>query len=424
MTTETKSTKPAKVAKIGKRRKSKVPALQIAPPAPSVPQSTATVPAASTKKVSVPKPVHPQLKYEDLLNFGMPEELALPLFKSVTTQRGGTSVGEANFAAWLLSHCIRMAELRMVDASGNMHFVVLTPQGNEPTTLFVAHTDTVHGGGTTNKVGFDGERIHGVDEPLGADDGAGIAILCYLMHCKVPGRYIFTRQEESGGIGSSFIADNYEGVLRKYSRAIAFDRRGDSEVITVQGGTRCASEAFGEALSDALNERGLLYMPSDKGVYTDTKEFRHEIPECVNVACGYEREHGSYENLDLAHFTMLAGAAATIDWEMLPTARDPKSKSDAFDYSNLFGRSDHSWDSRHSVLSSFEEAVIDWHWGRKYALHSMLLEHFATEHSVDTETAKSFLRFDKLNAKLLDDLDYTKSDNTLIAKLLGVIAVI
>jgi hypothetical protein len=141
-------------------------------------------------------------------------------------------------------------------------------------------------------------------------------------------------------------------------------------------------------LSDALNERGLLYMPSDKGVYTDTKEFRHEIPECVNVACGYEREHGSYENLDLAHFTMLAGAAATIDWEMLPTARDPKSKSDAFDYSNLFGRSDHSWDSRHNVLSSFEEAVIDWHWGRKYALHSMLLEQFATEHSVDTETAK------------------------------------
>jgi hypothetical protein len=54
----------------------------------------------------------------------------------------------------------------------------------------------------------------------------------------------------------------------------------------------------------------------------------------------------------------------------------------------------------------------------------MLLEHFATEHAVDTETAKSFLKFDKINAKLLDDLDYTKSDSRLIVEVLDAIVVI
>ena len=171
--------------------------------AKTVAAQPAASPAPAPKKIV--RPVLPELKYEDLTSYGMPEELATPLYQAVTTMRGGESVAEANFVAWLLTYCTQFASLRMVDAAGNVHFTIPTPQGKDSKTLFVAHTDTVHYTGGKNKVGFDGAMLHGVDEPLGADDGAGIAILCFMMSKGVPGRYIFTRQEESGGVGAKFI---------------------------------------------------------------------------------------------------------------------------------------------------------------------------------------------------------------------------
>ena len=132
-------------------------------------------PAASSAPApeKIARPALPELKYEDLTSYGMPEELATPLYQAVTTMRGGESVAEANFVAWLLTYCTQFAKLRMVDAAGNVHFTIPTPQGKDAKTLFVAHTDTVHYTGGKNKVGFDGAMLHGVDEPLGADDGAG-----------------------------------------------------------------------------------------------------------------------------------------------------------------------------------------------------------------------------------------------------------
>lgn len=347
----------------------------------------------------------------------MDPNLREPLARVLSVKRMSGTKEEARFRAWLVRRYSKY--LQMVDEAGNLWFSVGVSR-----TLFAAHCDTVHHTTGNNNFYVENDIVYSLEECLGADDGAGVAILCYMMSSGIPGTYLFTTGEEIGGVGATYISDNFPDLLSEFDRSICFDRAGTEEIITVQAGTRCASSEFAEALSVAFQDQGLMYVESTHGVYTDNKEWIAFIPECVNLSVAYKSQHSSSEHLDLAHLTLLTLAAVRIDWEMLPTARDPKSKSDAFDYSNLFGRSDHSWDSRHSVLSSFEEAVIDWHWGRKTALHSMLLEQFATEHSVDTETAKSFLKFDKLNAKLLDDLDYTKPDNTLIAKLLGVIAVI
>ena len=397
-----------KVTPMPKPRKSRKPRAR----------TVAASPAPAPKKLV--RPVLPELKYEDLTSYGMPAELATPLYQAVTTMRGGESVAEANFVAWLLTYCTQFARLRMVDAAGNVHFTIPTPQGKDSKTLFVAHTDTVHYTGGKNKVGFDGAMIHGVDEPLGADDGAGIAILCFMMSKGVPGRYIFTRQEESGGVGAKFIADRLEGILGKYSRAIAFDRRGTGEVITVQGGETCASTEFGEALADALNDHGLLYTTSDRGVYTDTKEFTALIGECVNVGTGYYQEHGSQEHLDLSHLTLLALAAVQIDWESLPTVRTPAEEPEYTfaGYTN--------YDRQYGTLEKqriglVEEAIFDWYWGRKLPLTDLLVSRFSKTTGIPESEVSAYIEVHRLKEHQVDGLDLSQMDDEILDDILALV---
>lgn len=243
------------------------------------------------------------------------------LYDAVSFKRGHDSRTEAQYCARLLTQLIPMGELVWLDPMGNFALQV----GKPSRTLFVAHTDTVHSGEGINlsyeKDGF----LYAQGDALGADDGAGIALLTHMMHKGVAGTYLFCRGEECGGIGSSYIAEMHEGWLRQFDRAIQFDRRGTADVITHQGGQRCASDEFGLALATALSEANehLLYAPSDRGVFTDTANFVSIIPECTNISCGYANEHGSMECQDLHHLERLGEAVLLVGWEALPTKRDP-----------------------------------------------------------------------------------------------------
>ena len=236
---------------------------------------------------------------------------------ALSIKRSHDSPEEAEFAAYLLQQVLPLGKLEFVDGMGN--FAVSVGASD---TLFTCHTDTVHRAGGVNlfveKDGF----LYADGAPLGADDGAGIAILFHMMKHKVPGTYLFCRAEEVGGQGSQYIADTNPLWLKKFKRAIAFDRKGTSDVITHQG-SRCASDSFGMALSVALSEahNGLLYAPSAYGVFTDTANFTHLIPECTNVSVGYYNEHSNNEKLDLHHLKKLAEAVIKVDWEALPTER-------------------------------------------------------------------------------------------------------
>jgi hypothetical protein len=66
-----------------------------------------------------------------------------------------------------------------------------------------------------------------------------------------------------------------------------------------------------------------MYLPDNTGVYTDTAEFIEVIPECTNISVGYYSEHSDKEKLDIIHFQALADRVALIDWDSLPTDRDP-----------------------------------------------------------------------------------------------------
>ena len=250
-----------------------------------------------------------------------------PLYKTLaralSMKRPAHSEGERVFADWLHTHMPKRSHIAVhYDKVGNLHVDARTDPTNR--TLFIAHMDTVHRETGPNKIRKTQGTWYADGACLGADDGAGCAILMHLLHAGVPAYFIFSVAEEKGGIGAKYLADSTPELLAQFDRAIAFDRRGIDSVITHQGYGRCCSDEFAASLSDALCADGvLMYLGDDTGVYTDTAEFTDIIPECTNISVGYNMEHSDKETLDIFHFVALAAAVVKINWDELPTARDP-----------------------------------------------------------------------------------------------------
>lgn len=285
------------------------------------------------------------------------------LFTILSVQRNHGSLGEAEVFSWLVERCVHLHKPVMIDAAGNLH--VDLRDGPRHRTMFTSHTDTCHNnsGDEQNPVYLDfdcstGNTIwragHGVC--LGADDGAGVALMLHMITHGVKAYYVFFRGEERGGIGSTWLAENMPELLREFDRAIAFDRAGYSDVITHQSGTRCCSDVFAQALADALtaDDFSLAYTPEDGGVYTDTAEFVSLIPECTNVSVFYARQHGDMEHLDTTALKLLADTLVLVQWETLPTQRDPRTRE------SLWGASgSYAWATPPTAAANQTWAALD-----------------------------------------------------------------
>ncbi len=213
--------------------------------------------------------------------------------------------------------------------------------------IFAAHLDTVskEWGNVTHI--FDGNLIKTDGKTtLGADDKAGITVLLWMIQNNVPGLYYFFIGEEVGCIGSGNAA-KFGFFKGNYDRIISFDRRDVASVITFQSSSRCCSDDFADALCRELNQtRKMSYKKDTGGVYTDSAEFTHLIPECTNVSVGYYREHTTSESQDIIHLTNLAEACVKVDWEKLPTKRDPKThewKDYSYPTSRSWSRKDYGY---------------------------------------------------------------------------------
>lgn len=290
------------------------------------------------------------------------------LARALSIKRPHNTIGSQQLTAWLIEH-LPKGQRYHVDAAGNVHVDARKHDKNR--TLFVAHVDTVHRVTGPNKI----RKTHDVwyasaDAPLGADDGAGCAMLMHLLCGGVGAYYIFTQGEECGGIGAKHVSDNTD-LLKQFDRAIAFDRKGLDSVITHQGNGRCCSDAFAQAMSDAFNEDDrLMYLPDDTGVYTDTAEFTDIIPECTNISVGYYSEHTPNERLDIVHLQALADRSLRIDWDSLPTERDPsvyENKWDKWGTLNTQGAWDSIWASDYKYDSPMTTDDIE-----QYALHDAI----------------------------------------------------
>lgn len=229
------------------------------------------------------------------------------------------------FTAQFVEKYIASVGATKLDEVGNYGLLVRNDDGTDPETMFSCHYDTVHGIGKIQKVCYDPtlRMAYKDDEmPLGADDGAGVWLLLYLLKHGVPGLYLWHAGEEKGCIGSKYLASQKPEWLTRIKRAIAFDRRDTTHIITHQGGERGCSKEFAEAFAVELNKTGLKYAADPTGLYTDTREYFDLIPECTNISVGYEGEHSKSEMLDVGHVMKLAEVLVTIDFEKLPVKRD------------------------------------------------------------------------------------------------------
>ena len=249
--------------------------------------------------------------------------LCKTLSRGLSMKRPHNTPAVSDFTEWLFNTLpAELKSFTFVDGAGNLH-IDNRIAGSK--TLFIAHVDTVHREVGANKIRKTASTWYADGAPLGADDGAGVAMLMHMMHNGVKGYYIFSQGEECGGIGAKFLEKNHAPLLAQFDRAIAFDRRGTDSVISHQGWSRCASDGFCEALADALNlhDENLMYTPDDTGVYTDTAEFIDIIPECTNISVGYDHEHSQQECLNINHYELLSQAVLQVEWDKLPTDRDP-----------------------------------------------------------------------------------------------------
>lgn len=264
------------------------------------------------------------------------------LHEALSTPRPYKSPGDERFRKWLhdaLAELVRKANATIakdrgfsyalqVDTVGNVW--VTADGGRTQSTLFTSHTDTAHCNHLSNgRQKF--RSVDGVlqlDDPaascLGADDGAGVALMCGMIAVGMEADFVFYVGEERGAVGSTWSVDYEAHRYGNYSRAIAFDRRGRHDVITHQSSGRTCSDTFAAALAGELNRSaGLDYAPSDQGIFTDTDVLASLIPECTNVSVGYEGEHTRSEVLDTVHLAALLRAVMAIDFNNLPTERKP-----------------------------------------------------------------------------------------------------
>jgi hypothetical protein len=270
------------------------------------------------------------------------ETVADPLLvQIISTKRKHNSKGDRDFRLWLFGYLnTTLKASPRIAVEGNI-IVELDPKS---TVLFSCHVDTVHGAaecdGSLQQLAFDptfGHLFLADKEKsgcLGADDGCGIYIMLRMIEKGVKGKYIFHTGEELGGIGSRAFVANNKKFCEDVEMVVAFDRAvysGENpEVIITQGGNACASTTFGEALCKELNKTdfNLPYIISHKGSFTDSKVYRDLVPECVNIACFYERQHTPNEYVDVGGLEKLVKAACSVAWDKLPIVRNPFKKSD------------------------------------------------------------------------------------------------
>jgi hypothetical protein len=244
------------------------------------------------------------------------------LFEMLTYMRPHNSEHEL---LWCEKYIVPVAPYQ--DAIGNYHRIIPNVDGTQPRVLFSAHTDTVHRDSGFQNLEYNAEinelRVQ-KSNCLGTDDATGVYLMLKMIEASVPGYYIFHRGEERGCIGSTWLATNTPEVLTGIDIAVAFDRKGVTDVITHQMTGKCASDKCATQLADQLNlhSGGQLQMkPSPDGVYTDTAEYNHLVPECFNLAVGYYSQHTSNESQDLTFLDHFLKACLNTQWHELGVHR-------------------------------------------------------------------------------------------------------
>ncbi len=261
------------------------------------------------------------------------EPEAVTLIRMLKTRRPAGSETEKEFIREFITGPYDID----MDEYGNL----FTRIGTAPV-MWSSHTDTVHFNDGEQRVTYNPNNgrisLPRAGKPgtgcLGADCATGVWLMLEMIRAGVEGLYVFHREEECGGWGSKWIADETPEMLDGIQYAIAFDRKGTADVITHQFGGRCSSDKFADALALKLPGK---YRADPTGSFTDTANYTDIVPECTNVSVGYYLQHSSREYQDCNHLMDLRNALVNIDTTNLPVHRDPTViEDDTVWYNNMW----------------------------------------------------------------------------------------
>ena len=128
-------------------------------------------------------------------------------------------------------------------------------------------------------------------EPLGADDRAGLAMLWILNADECEHSMLVTDGEEVGGLGAGEAVESILGELLQHAFCVEVDRKGVEELVFYDG---CANDAFRAWLKD----EAFVGWTQDTGSYTDIATICPATLLCgVNLAAGYYQQHTMHERL-------------------------------------------------------------------------------------------------------------------------------
>ena len=319
----------------------------------------------------------------------MDPNLREPLARVLSVKRMSGTKEEARFRAWLVRRYSKY--LQMVDEAGNLWFSIGVSR-----TLFAAHCDTVHHTTGNNNFYVENDIVYSLEECLGADDGAGVAILCYMLSNGIPGTYLFTTGEEIGGVGATYISDNFPDLLSEFDRSICFDRAGTEEIITVQAGTRCASSEFAEALSAAFQDQGLMYVESTHSLCT--------LRRCTQIL--------------LLVYALLEGFPSQFVLLQVPAGEESEY--------TFAGYTNYAYDKQYDTLEKqriglVEEAIFEWYWGRKLPLTGLLVSRFSKTTGIPESEVSAYIEIHRLKEHQVDGLDLIQMDDEILDDILALV---
>ena len=279
------------------------------------------------------------------------------LLEMLTYARPAGSASETEF----INRYIRPLDVTMDDFGNLMKEVPHKDVTNPVRVLWSCHTDTVHAAEGRQSVYADRQGYAGLSKKsksscLGADDTAGVWLMCQMIKREVPGLYVFHRAEEIGGLGSSHIAEKTPELLEGILAAIALDRKGTTSIITHQG-SRCCSDAFADSLASELNALRSLgddWTKDDTGTFTDTANYTGLIGECTNLSVGYFQAHTKDECLDFRHLQDMLESLCDLDQSVLVFERE----AGAVDPDDYEFRYDRKWTDYYSSWDNEEKGGL------------------------------------------------------------------
>ena len=173
-----------------------------------------------------------------------------------------------------------------VDDLGNIYN---TDRKNRP--LLSAHMDTVQDDVDailTSLIEIKNGKIsgHGV---IGGDDKCGIYIILDLLKNKHDINFIFSVQEEVGGIGIGEFVRFNEHLLDDIPYGLILDRQGNSDII-------CYDNYYGsQEFEDVLYGIGKVFgFKPNSGIFSDA-DYLSDYFSCANISVGYYNPHTAKE---------------------------------------------------------------------------------------------------------------------------------